>query len=219
MKTILVTGFEPFGPDSVNPSWEAVSRLPETTEHANIRVRKMPVEYDRVAVLLKQAIEEEKPDAVICVGQAGGRAAVTPELVAINVKDASVPDNAGVSFSGEPVREDGPAAYFATIPVKAVAAAIRSVGVPAAVSYTAGAYVCNNIMYHLLYLLEHEYPGVQGGFIHIPFECGQVLGRSSSTPSLPLSLIREGLKAAVEETAKLLESGEGDRKEATGSTH
>lgn len=219
MKKILLTGFEPFGPDTVNPSWEAVALLPEQMQGVSIARRKMPVEYDRVAPLLEEAIREEQPDAVICVGQAGGRAMLTPEFVAINWKDASVPDNAGVLFTGNKIYEDGPDAYFATVPVKAMAAAMREAGVPAAVSYTAGAYVCNNIMYHLLYLLAHRFPEVKGGFIHIPFACDQVLNRPASTPSLPLEQMAKGLEAAVRAAAKSLEEGGEDLQEATGQTH
>lgn len=203
-KKILFTGFEPFGRDVTNPSWEAVSLLPGEVKGAVIAKRRMPVEYDRVAELLEQAIREEKPDAVICVGQAGGRAELTPEMVAINLNDASLADNAGIMHGGEPICEGGPAAYFSTLPVKRIAAAIREAGVPASVSYTAGTYVCNNIMYHLLHMLEQCYPRVIGGFIHVPFECGQVLERSG-VPSLPLLLIAEGLEAAAVCTAEVLE--------------
>lgn len=219
MKKILFTGFEPFGDDQVNPSWEAVALLPQQVGNVQIARRRMPVEYDTVAPLLAQAIEEEQPDAVICVGQAGGRAKLTPEMVAINLNDASVPDNAGVLLDGSPICPDGPAAYFATIPVKTIAAAMREAGVPASVSYTAGTYVCNNIMYHLLHLLAQNHPQVQGGFIHIPFACEQVLTRSSDMPSLPLEVMAKGLEAAAAAVGQALEEGTGDRKEATGSTH
>lgn len=218
MKKILFTGFEPFGEDTINPSWEAVKLLPDQIGACVIAKRQMPVEYDRVADLLRQAVREEKPDAVICVGQAGGRAVLTPETVAINLNDASIPDNAGISHSGEPICDDGPAAYFATIPVKAIALGMQRAGVPSAVSYSAGTYVCNNLMYHLLGLLETEYPAMKGGFIHVPYECGQVLGKANM-PSLPLVLIAEGLKAAAEVTAEGLESGSGDISMASGSTH
>lgn len=164
----------------------------------------MPVEYDTVGPLLAQAIEEKQPDAVICVGQAGGRAALTPEIVALNLKDASKADNAGILYGREPICPDGPAAYFATIPVKRIAAAMREAGVPASVSYTAGTYVCNSIMYQLLYLLEHRFPRVKGGFIHIPFCCSQVLERPSM-PSLPLEIMAKGLAAAAVEVGKTLE--------------
>lgn len=218
MKKILFTGFEPFGKDTTNPSWESVKLLPDQVEDCIIVKRCMPVEYDRVAELLRQAVKEEKPDAVICVGQAGGRAVLTPEMVAINLNDASIPDNAGILHGGEPICADGPAAYFATIPVKAIALGMQDAGVPSAVSYSAGTYVCNNIMYHLLRLLEMEHPAVKGGFIHVPYECGQVLGKTNM-PSLPIAMVAEGLKAAACVTAKSLESGSGDISVASGNTH
>ena len=205
MKKILFTGFDPFGKDATNPSWDAVELLPEAAEGVQIVKRHLPVEYDKVAELLRQAIEEEKPDAVICVGQAAGRVAITPELVAINVKEGSIPDNAGVFYDGQPIYGDGPAAYFATIPVRAIAAGIREAGIPSAVSYSAGAYVCNNTMYHLMDMLKKDYPNIQGGFIHVPYECNQVLERASM-PSLPLSMIAKGLEAAAKVTANLLEN-------------
>ena len=197
MKKILFTGFEPFGGDQTNPSWEAVCMLPAQIGEIHIAKRHMPVEYDSVASLLEQAIHEEHPDAVICVGQAGNRSAITPELVAINAKDASIPDNAGVSYTGDPIRADGPAAYFATIPVRDIVADMKKAGVPASLSYSAGAYVCNCIMYHLLDLLNLRYPQIKGGFIHVPYSCEQVCAHPSSAPSLPLELIAKGLAAAA----------------------
>lgn len=196
MKKILFTGFEPFGKENVNPSWEAVKLLPDVIEGAVIVKRQMPVEYDTVGLLLEQILKEEHPDVVICVGQAGGRAAVTPEMVAINWNEASIADNAGKLYQGEPICKDGPAAYFATIPVKEITSAMREAGVPASVSFTAGTYVCNHLMYRLLGLLESYAPQAKGGFIHVPFACSQTLDRPSS-PSLPLALIAKGLEAAA----------------------
>lgn len=201
MKKILFTGFEPFGGESTNPSWEAVCRLPEQIGEVRIAKRRLPVEYDRVAVLLEQAIQEEQPDAVICVGQAGKRSVITPELVAINVKDAPSADNAGVTCAGEPVRAGGPAAYFATVPVREIVADMRAAGVPAALSFSAGAYVCNCAMYHLLDLLSGQ-TRIMGGFIHIPYSCSQVCEHSASAPSLPLETIIKGLTAAAETIGK-----------------
>lgn len=197
MKKILFTGFEPFDKDVVNPSWEAVSLLPEQIGNIQIAKRLMPVEYDTVSTLLEKAIEEEQPDAVLCIGQAGGRAKITAEVIAINLKDASIPDNAGKLYAGEPVILNGPAGYFATIPVKAIVAAMEEEGIPSALSYTAGTYVCNDLMYHLLHLISTKYTHIQGGFIHIPFSCEQVKNRASDTPSLPLELMAKGLEIAA----------------------
>lgn len=121
MKKILFTGFEPFDGAATNPSWDAVSLLPEEIDGCRISRILLPVEYDSVGSLLDAAIAKEQPDTVICVGQAGGRSAITPEMVAINLKDASIPDNAGISYDGVPILEGAPAAYFATIPVKSIA--------------------------------------------------------------------------------------------------
>ena len=211
MKKILFTGFEPFDGAATNPSWDAVSLLPEEIDGCRISRILLPVEYDSVGSLLDAAIAKEQPDAVICVGQAGGRSAITPEMVAIN---------AGISYDGVPILEGAPAAYFATIPVKSIAAAIREAGIPASVSYTAGTYVCNSLMYHLMHLLAQKYPSVIGGFIHIPFDCTQVAASGkTSYPSLPLSTSAEGLKAAALAVGKALDEGSQDIREASGYTH
>ncbi len=207
MKTILLTGFAPFGADSANPSWEALTLLPDQAEGVRLVRRRLPVAYDRVAGLLAQAVEEVRPDAVLCVGQAGGRTGLTPELAALNWKDAALPDNDGVQYGGVPICPEGPAAYFATVPVKEMVAGIRAAGVPAALSCSAGTYVCNCTLYHLLRLLEARYPTVEGGFLHVPYACGQVLCRPGA-PSLPLSMIAEGIQAAALTIAHRLTSEE-----------
>jgi len=221
MKKILFTGFEPFGRDTVNPSWEAVSLLPESVAAGQVQLCRalMPVEYDRMRPMLSTLLERERPDAVLCVGQAEGRVALTMEYVAINLKDASIPDNAGVLCSGEPVLVGGPAAYFATLPVKRIAAAIRKAGVPSGVSYTAGTYVCNCLMYQLLSLAEERYPAMLGGFLHLPCCCAQLLDAPASRPSLPLDFMSQGLLAAAEEIARCLLTDSADISEATGYTH
>lgn len=206
MATILLTGFEPFGPDAVNPSWEAVSRLPAEIGTARIVRRRLPVEYDRASLILEDTIRRERPDAVLCIGQAGGRSAITPEMLAINYDDAATPDNAGVQRSGISILPDGPAAYFATLPVKAIARAIRESGVPSAVSFTAGTFVCNHLMYCLLHLLARDFPAVPGGFIHVPFEAVQIADRPN-VPALPLDKIVSALATAVRVTAAYLEGG------------
>ncbi|MCD8342343.1 MAG: pyroglutamyl-peptidase I [Clostridiales bacterium] len=207
MKTILLTGFAPFGADAVNPSWEALTLLPDQAEGVRLVRRRLPVAYDQVAGLLARAVEEVCPDAVLCVGQAGGRTGLTPELAALNWKDAALPDNAGVSYGGVPICPEGPAAYFATVPVKEMVAAIRAAGVPAALSCSAGTYVCNCTMYHLLRLLEARYPAVQGGFLHVPYASEQVLDRPAA-PSLPLPLIAAGIQAAALAIARGPTAGE-----------
>ncbi|MGM9522304.1 MAG: pyroglutamyl-peptidase I [Oscillospiraceae bacterium] len=203
MIKLLITGFEPFGKDTVNASMEVVKRLPEMIGGAKIVKLQLPVVYDGVAEILENYVNAEKPNAVICVGQAGGRTAVTPEKIAINWKSGALADNAGKICSGEVICPDGPDGLFATLPVEEMAAAMLRVGVPAKVSYTAGTYVCNCTMYHLMQLLN-DFPGVLGGFIHVPPICEQVLG-DPSRPSMPLDLIVRGLEAAAAATVKVLD--------------
>ena len=162
---VLITGFEPFGGETVNPAWEAVRRLPEEIAGARIIKREISVEYDAAPQQLRSMIGEMRPDVIICVGQAGGRAGVTPEYAALNVADAASADNAGVIRSGERLIDGAPDAYFATLPVREMVDALRAADIPAAVSYTAGTYVCNCVMYHALHAAG---PGTIAGFIHVP---------------------------------------------------
>lgn len=199
---ILFTGFEPFGGEAVNPSWEAVRMLPDTIDGAEIVRLRLPVSYNRVEALLRGAIEKEEPDAVICVGQAGGRAMLTPERVAINLMDSTSPDNDGAAYTDAPICADGPAAYFSTLPLRKMVAAMQNAGVPAAISNTAGTYVCNATMYHLLRMLEREFPGGVGGFVHIPYACAQAAGKPAGTPSLPLETMSRGLFEAARVIAR-----------------
>ncbi|MBQ8095069.1 MAG: pyroglutamyl-peptidase I [Clostridia bacterium] len=213
---IVLTGFEPFGGDSINPSWEAVSRLPGTVEGAAIVPVRLPVEYHRGRELLSDLLDREKPDAVICVGQAGGRAMLTPEKVAINWMDAGIPDGSGYLASGEPVLAGGETAYFSTLPIKAFVSAMQTKGIPAALSFTAGTYVCNSTMYHLLDLVRLKGLNIPAGFVHVPFICEQTVGRGPSTPSLPLEMIEAGLLEMV----RCLVSGNADESQKpAGYTH
>ena len=192
MKKILFTGFDPFGKDTTNPSWDAVALLPDETEGAVIVKRHLPVEYDKVAELLRQAIEEEKPDAVISVGQAGGRKAVTPEVIGINLREAGIPDNAGNQPVNTPVVPGGPDAYFSTLPVREMVQSIRTAELPAALSYSAGAFVCNDVLYTLLHHFAGT--GTRVGFIHVPFLPQQA---TNGQPSLPLDQITQALTLAI----------------------
>ena len=138
---ILITGFDPFGGESVNPACEAVKLLPDTIAGAEIIKLQVPTRFALSCTVLEAAVNEHRPDAVICVGQAGGRSAITPERVAINLADASIPDNAGDQPVDEPIRKDGAPAYFTSLPVKAMVQKMRAAGIPAALSYTAGSFV------------------------------------------------------------------------------
>ena len=195
---ILLTAFEPFGGEPVNPAWEAVqrARAPEGVELVRLQV---PTVFAEAGDLVCAAMERERPDLVLCVGQAAGRAALTPERVAINMMDASIPDNAGAQPQEEPIVPGGPAAYFATLPVKRIAAAIQAAGVPAAVSNSAGTFVCNALLYRVLHEAERCAPGLRAGFLHVPClpEQAERMGKDRELPSLPLEQIVRGLEAAI----------------------
>ena len=188
---ILVTGFDPFGGETVNPAYEAVKLLPDTIAGAQIIKLQVPTRFALSCTVLEAAVNEHRPDAVICVGQAGGRSAITPERVAINLADASIPDNAGDQPVDEPIRKDGAPAYFTSLPVKAMVQKMRAAGIPAALSYTAGSLVCNALMYTLLYLIDRQYPAMRGGL-------EQAVSKPLGTPSMELHQIARGLALAVE---------------------
>ena len=192
MKKLLITGFDPFGGATVNPSREAVMALPDTLGDWALTKLEVPTVFGLAARRVLDTAAVLEPDAIICVGQAGGRKAVTPEVVAINLREASIPDNHGHQPQNTPVVEDGPAAYFSTLPVREIVAAIGARGIPSALSYSAGAFVCNDLLYTLL----HHYHGteVQVGFIHIPYLPEQA---GEGIPSLPLESIVEALTAAI----------------------
>ena len=191
MKHLLITGFAPFGGDSVNPSWEAVSALPDTIGGAVLHKLLLPVTFGGAAEAVLAEAERLGPDAVLSVGLAGSRSAVTPEYVGINLRHARIPDNAGQQPQDQPVVPGGPAAYCATAPVRAMAAAIERSGVPAAVSYTAGTFVCNEVLYSLL----HRFDGTatRCGFIHLPWLDTQ----GKDGPSLTLEQMTAALTAAI----------------------
>lgn len=189
---LLLTAFDPFGGASVNPALEAVKRVGDIPG-VEVKILEVPTVFGASVAAVTAAVEEFRPDAVLCVGQAGGREGLTPERVAINVDDARIPDNAGNQPIDTPVVPGGPAAYFSTLPIKAMAAAIRAAGLPASVSNTAGTFVCNHLMYGVLHELARRHPTVRGGFLHVPFLPEQTV----SGPSLPAEDIARGLEAAI----------------------
>jgi len=193
---ILVTGFDPFGGETTNPAIEAVNRWPATIAGATIVKLEIPTVFDRCATVVRETIVRERPDVVLSIGQAGGRAALTPELVAINLSDGRIPDNAGQQPVDQPIQAAGETAYFTQLPVKAMVAAIRAAGLPSTVSTTAGTYVCNHIMYQVQYLRATEFPELRAGFMHIPFLPSQVTERPN-TPSLSLADDVRGITAAI----------------------
>ena len=169
---VLLSGFEPFGGDETNPSWEAVrAAAPRLCERGiEAVVLELPVVFERAAQILLEAVREHRPRLVLATGLAAGRTAITPERVAINIRDARIPDNSGAQPVDEPVVPGGPVGLFSTLPIKAMAAAARDVDVPAAVSQTAGTYVCNDVFYALQHALHTDpaLAGLRGGFVHLP---------------------------------------------------
>ena len=193
---VLVTGFDPFGGEPINPAWEAVKAMKDTIAGAEIVKMQIPTVVGKSIEKIHQKMKELQPDLVISVGQAGGRFGVTPERVAINVTDARIPDNEGNQPIDEPIFPDGPAAYFSNLPVKAMVQAIKDAGYPSVLSNSAGTYICNHVMYGILYYIEKEFPNVRGGFIHVPYAPSQVVNKPS-TPSMALADITASLEADV----------------------
>jgi len=193
MKKLLITGFDPFGGETVNPAWEAVKLLPDVVGAYELTKMEIPTVFGAASQKVLDAAQKVQPDVILCIGQAGGRKAITPEMVAINLRHARIADNAGNQPQDEPVAADGPAAYFATVPVRKMTAAIEAAGIEAAVSYSAGTFVCNDTLYAVL----HHYAGtpVQAGFVHVPFLPEQA---KEGVPFMPLETIVRGLAAMIE---------------------
>ena len=197
MKKLLITGFDPFGGEPVNPAYEAVRLLPDVVAGIKLCKLEAPTEFVRSGAVLRDALAAERPDAVLCVGQAGGRAAITPERVAINLADARIPDNDGAQPVDEPLVQDGAPAYFAKLPVKAMVRGVQAKGYPCQLSYTAGTYVCNAVMYTVLHTVQ-SYPHIRAGFVHVPYAASQLEGKAAGTPAMPLADITAALAAAIE---------------------
>ena len=175
---ILITGFAPFGGETINPSYEAVRLLPDEIAGHTIKKQELPVTFQGAPVLLAEKVRAIRPDVLISVGQAGGR-----------------PD--GFYPVDIPVEKDGETAYFTTLPVKKMVEAIKEAGIPAGLSYSAGSYVCNTVMYAGLSLAAHEFRAMRSGFIHVPFIPEQLEGKKEGTPAMELSMIAKGLEAAI----------------------
>lgn len=189
MKKLLITGFDPFGGETINPSWEAVKLLPEVIGEYEVHKMEIPTIFGLAAKTVLDKAAEVRPDVILCVGQAGGRSGVTPERIGINIRSARIPDNAGNQPVEQTIVPDGPDGIFSTVPVAKMAQAIQDAGLPGTVSNTAGAFVCNDT----LYLLLHHYAGtdVRVGFIHVPYLPQQ------GTPNMPLEQIVQALTAAI----------------------
>ncbi|MFS9286279.1 pyroglutamyl-peptidase I [Streptococcus infantis] len=212
---ILVTGFDPFGGEKVNPALEAVKSLPSVIHGAEIRWVEIPTVFYKSAEVLETELVRYQPDVVLCIGQAGGRASLTPERVAINQDDARIPDNQGNQPIDTPIRLDGEAAYFSTLPIKAMVQAIKEDGLPATVSNTAGTFVCNHLMYQALYLADKKFPNVRAGFMHIPYMTEQVINKPN-TASMNLVDIVKGIEAAI---GAIVDHKDKDLKLVGGTTH
>ena len=195
-EVVLVTGFEPFDGEKTNPSWEICRQL--GSEIAGVRVETclVPCEFRRAIAVVAAAIERVHPTFVVCLGQAGGRQRLGVERVAINVDDARIPDNAGAQPVDEFIAANGPPAYFASLPVKAMAIAMRAAGVPTEVSNSAGTFVCNHLMYGVLHYLTESGHRARAGFIHVPFSEQQVHDKPN-TPSMAMATMVKGVRAAV----------------------
>ncbi|WP_020696135.1 pyroglutamyl-peptidase I [Reyranella massiliensis] len=207
----LVTGFDPFAGDEVNPSSLAVGKLKKHLGSIVVHTAELPTSYARSAEVLRAAIEKAKPDIVLCVGQAGGRTELCLERVAINVQDARIRDNDGKQPIDRPVVADGPAAHFTTLPIKACVAEMRKAGLPAAVSNTAGTFVCNHIFYALMDIAASHPRPIRGGFLHIPYVPEQA-ARLGGAPSMSVSDIVRGIEIILEVSA----SRESDLRTAEG---
>lgn len=214
VKTILLTGFEPFNGAAINPSWEAVRALDGWSGPGfAVVARQLPCVFGAANDALRTAVSTLRPDVVIAVGQAGGRSEISLERIAINVDDAAIRDNAGAQPVDVPVVADGPAAYFSSLPVKAIVRALRLRGFPAGVSQTAGTFVCNHVFYGLMHHTAGQ--ALKAGFIHVPFLPEQAADRPERPPSMALRDIVDALRIAVEVAVVT----ENDALEAGGATH
>ncbi|MBS0724553.1 pyroglutamyl-peptidase I [Streptococcus suis] len=213
---IIVTGFDPFGSEPINPALETIKSLPKTIAGAEIILVEIPTVFDKAADVLEEKMAEHLPDAVLCIGQAGGRVDLTPERIAINQDDARIPDNEGQQPIDRTIREDCQPAYFSTLPIKAMVEAIHRIGLPASVSNTAGTFVCNHLMYQALYLAEKQFPKTKAGFLHIPFLPEQVVDKPGLA-SMSLNDIVRGVEVAIGAIVEYRDKE--DIKKGGGSTH
>ena len=214
MKTVLLTGFEPFNKEPINPAWEAVRALDGWSEEGfRVAARQLPCVFGDANAAMRSLVDELQPALVIAVGQAGGRVDLSVERVAINVDDAPIKDNADQQLVDEPIVVGGPAAYFSTLPIKAIVAALRAAGLPASVSQTAGTFVCNHVFYGLMHTLAGRHD-VKAGFIHIPYLPEQA-ARHPGAASMSLPQLVQGLQIAI----RTATATTGDIATVGGATH
>ena len=194
---VLLTGFDPFGGEPVNPAEEAVKMVRDNINGAEVIKITIPTVQGKSVEAIEKAIEAHNPDIVISVGQAGGRFGITPERVAINIDDARIEDNEGNQPTDKVIEADGQPAYFSNLPIKAMVKHMNDNNIPASLSNTAGTFVCNHVMYGILYMIDKKYPNIKGGFIHIPYMTSQVMDKKN-TPYMSLQEIVKGLELAIE---------------------
>ena len=211
---ILVSGFDPFGGEKINPAIESVKLLPDEIKGAKIIKVEIPTVARKSLKKLEEVIEIEKPDVVLSVGQAGGRTDISVERVGINMDDFRIKDNEGNQPIDEKIAKDGPDAYLVTIPIKAMVQKMIENKIPASVSNTAGTFVCNHVCYGMAHLASTRYPNMRTGFVHIPFLPEQVVDKRNM-PSMPLEMIAKGLEYAIE---AIIENKK-DIKAEGGATH
>lgn len=212
---ILITAFEPFGGEAINPSMNLLNELPENIKNAQIIKCLLPVTFHDSKTILEENILAHKPEIVLSLGQAGGRASISVEQVAINLNEAVIADNAGYQPKGLPIDVDSPDGLFSTLPIKAMVQASKEAGVPTSISYTAGTYVCNHVMYVALNTIRHHQLNTKAGFVHIPYETAQVLDKPSQ-PAMSAELMLKGITALL---AELVNPHVTITNSESGSTH
>lgn len=199
---ILLTAFDPFGGESVNPALEAVKMVRDEIEGAEIIKLEIPTVFKKGPQTIFKKIDEINPDAVLSIGQAGGRSAITVEFVGINWADGRIADNEGNKPTGEKIFDDGENAYFSSLPVKAMVENIRKNEIPAFLSYTAGTFVCNDVLYSVLYYIHKNNLDMKSGFIHVPFAPDQVVSKPNNTSSMSVEMIAKAIECALESIVK-----------------
>lgn len=198
MKTILITGFDPFDQETINPAFEAIKLLPDQILNGRIIKLEVPTQFKKGPQVVIEAIHQYQPDIIMCIGQAGGRSMITPEFVAINHAHARICDNTGEQPLQKKVDQKGPDAYFSTLPVYKMVDALNQQDIPANVSYSAGTFVCNTLMYKVLHTIKINHVDAIAGFIHVPFIEKQVQDKPINTPYMDLEQIVKGLKICIE---------------------
>lgn len=193
---VLLTGFEPFGQEKLNPSWEAVAAVSDYIENAEVMKVRLPVSFKKATEILEQAVTIFRPDVVLCVGQAGGRFEINIERVAINLADSNKADNDGYCPKDMPLRTDAPDAYFSNLPVKQLVEAVRQAGIPAVISNSAGAYVCNSVFFTAMHLVHSSCPNMKAGFVHIPYLPCQTVEKSKQ-PSMSKETVVHALETLI----------------------